>query len=126
MREIARQLGYMRQAWLSLCNIPEDLSFMGLPGRSKQSIAAAMDDLALMAAGLAMAPQAGLEMTRRSCEASLQLLEDYICKHLSEQPALHLLGFLTILQQLHTTLTEAMTRTAQEDGGQLSAPSQAA
>lgn len=88
--------------------IPGHLATLGLSGINRDNIGRDIRELAHLAARLERAPAEETRMARYSCESAVQLAENYLSHRLDENPTIHLLGFLTLLQRLRLTLTSAL------------------
>jgi len=109
MNDIAQRLKALKKAWQGIENMPEDLIMLGLPGKDGRFIEDTIDELACMAAKLMFAPAKSLVMLKFSCEAYLDQLEDFFSGDVSGHASMQMLSFVTLLQQLQTTLREAVT-----------------
>lgn len=126
MNEIAQRLRALKKAWQNIPNIPDDLTMLGLPGKNSQFIEDSIDELAYMAAKLVFAPADSLVMIKPLCEHHLKLLEAFFFEEISGHPSMQMLTFVTLLQQLQTSLREVVHDTAGETGSYRQNPPQAA
>lgn len=108
MNDITRRLTALKQAWQSIENIPDDLTALGLPGKDGQFIENVIDNLSYMAVKLTSVPADSLVMIKSSCEAHLQPLEAFFFEGISGHPSMEMLTFVTLLQQLQSSLREAV------------------
>ncbi len=125
MGEISRHLAALRDTWISLDHIPDDLAATGLSNISKQSVTDMITSMSRMADELSAAPEEETVMVRRSCEQTIKLAEENLSEHLGQYPTIHMLGFLTLLYQIQSILAKTVAECAQEQGGR-SNPSRAA
>ena len=127
MNEITQRLAALKQAWQSIENIPDDLTALGLPGKDGSYLETVMDDLSYMASKLASAPPDSLVMIRSACEDHLKPLEAFFYEDFSGHPSMQMLTFVTLLQQLHSSLRQAVLENDLTLSGRfLRSPSQAA
>ena len=107
MHDIAQRLIALKQAWQSIDNMPDDLTVLGLPGKNGRFVEQAIHELACLAANLASAPDESLIMIRSSCESYLKPLENFFFQDISGNPSMQMLTFVTLLQEMHTTLRQS-------------------
>ncbi len=105
MEEVRRRLVILREEWIRLDHIPDELAVMGLDNLHKRSVADWLDRLADQAHALSESPPGELVMLNCSCRQLLGLAEEYLHHHLREYPTIHMLGFLTLLEQLQAFLS---------------------
>ena len=123
---IAQRLRALKQAWKSIPNVPDDLAMLGLPGKDGQFIEDSIDELACMAAELAFAPTAGMVMIKSLCENHLKLLEAFFYQEISGHPSMQMLTFVSLLQQLQTSLREVIPGASMQTGSHRESPPRAA
>ncbi len=126
MNDIAQRLKALKQAWQNIPNVPDDLTMLGLPGKNSQFIEDTIDELACMAAKLVPVPAENMMMIKSLCENHLKLLEAFFTQEISGHPSMQMLSFVTLLQQLQTSLKEAVHDTSGETGSYRQSPPQAA
>jgi hypothetical protein len=126
MNDIAQRFKALKQAWQNTPNVPDDLTMLGLPGKNARFIEDSIDDLAYMAAKLVFAPADSLAMIIPLCEHHLKLLEAFFFEEISGHPSMQMLTFVTLLQQLQTSLREAVHDASGETGSHRQNPPQAA
>ena len=122
---IAQRLRELKQAWLTIPNVPDDLTMLGLPGKDGRFIEETIDGLASMAAELEFTPIENLVMLKQACEVYLKSLEAFFEHEISGHPSMQMLTFATHLLQLQTTLKEAVSASG-NPGSCRQSPSQAA
>jgi len=108
MNDIAHRLTALKQAWQSIGTMPDDLTMLGLPGKSGRYIEDAIQELACIAAELSAAPSENMVMIRYACESHLKPLEAFFFQDISGHPSMQMLAFATMLQEMQTTLHEGM------------------
>lgn len=108
MNDIAKRLKTLKRAWKRIENMPDDLTMLGLPGKDSRFIENTMDELACMAAKLMFAPAESMVMLKFSCEAYMDQLEGFFSGDVNGHASMQMLSFVTLLQQLQTTLREAV------------------
>jgi len=108
VNDITQRLAALKQAWQSIENIPDDLTALGLPGKDGRYLEAVMDDLSYMTTKLASAPSDNLVMIRSACEDHLKSLEAFFFEDFRGHPSMQMLTFVTLLQQLHSSLRQAV------------------
>ncbi|MCF7822118.1 MAG: hypothetical protein K9M17_06730 [Mariprofundaceae bacterium] len=126
MNDIAQRLRALKQAWQSIPNVPDDLTMLGLPGKSGQFIEDSIDELACMAAELVFAPTASMVMIKSLCENHLKLLEAFFHQEISGHPSMQMLTFVSLLQQLQTSLREVVPDASIRTRSHRESPSRAA
>jgi len=110
MNDVVRHLDAIGKSWLEQTGIPENLALMGLADISKQDVTDTLTDLARMAAKLSGAAAEDMVMTRRSCEETIRVAEFYLAEYLKNHQAIHILGFLTLLNQVRVALVGALAQ----------------
>jgi len=83
---------------------------MGLTDINQHHITNTLTDLSRMAEELGHAAPADMVMTRRSCEEMVQVAESCLAEHLKDRSSIHMLGFLTLLKQIHVALAGALAQ----------------
>jgi len=115
MNEISRRLRALKAAWQNLENRPEDLAIFGLPGKDSRYIDDLIDQLVLMAGQLEGSDEDDLAMTSTLCESLLKQAEAFFSPETSiTYPSMRMLSFVTLLQQLRTTLKSYLADTVTE------------
>jgi len=110
MNDVARRLDAIRQSWFEQTGIAENMALMGLANISKQHVTDTLADLARMATKLSGAAPEGMVMTRRSCEETIRVAEFYLAEYLKSHESIHILGFLTLLNQVRVALVGALAQ----------------
>jgi len=111
MDEIGRQLTSLKKAWQDAPSVPETLACIGLPDVSKQDVADSLDALAILAMHLAKEKTGNLyAVTHYSCASALRSAQAYLDKPLSHNQVVSLLGFVTLLQRIKLSLTDAISQ----------------
>ncbi|MDT8377162.1 MAG: hypothetical protein RQ867_10570 [Mariprofundaceae bacterium] len=126
MNVIAHRLKALKQAWLTIPNVPDDLTMLGLFGKNGRFIEETIDGLACMAAELEFAPAESLVMIKQPCEVYLKSLEEFFHHEISGHPSMQMLTFATHLMQLQTTLKEAVHDASGKTGNSRQNPPRAA
>jgi len=110
MNDVARRLGHLKQSWMEQPGISEKLALMGLANINKQQVTDILSNLTRMAEKLDDAASADMVMTRRSCEKMVQAAESDLAEYIKDRDSIHMLGFLTLLKQIHITLVCALAQ----------------
>jgi hypothetical protein len=126
MNKIAQRLKALKHAWQNIPNVPDDLTMLGLPGKSGRFIEETIDELAYLAAELVFVPAENLVMIKEPCEVYLKSLEAFFDQEISGHPSMQMLTFATHLLQLQSTLKDAVHNAAGETGNHRQNPPQAA
>ena len=126
MNEITQRLKALKHAWQNIPNVPDDLTMLGLPGKSGRFIEETIDGLACMAAELEFVPAESLVMIKQPCEVYLKSLEAFFDQEISGHPSMQMLTFATHLLQLQSTLKEAVHDAPGKTGSYRQSPPQAA
>ncbi|HXH64654.1 MAG TPA: hypothetical protein VNH42_03985 [Mariprofundaceae bacterium] len=105
MIEISQRLRRLKASWQGLDNRPDDLACLGLPGKDSRYIEDLIDQLVRMSGQLEGGADDDLAMTRALCESLLKQAEAFFSPDSSiSYPSMRMLSFVTLLQQLRTTL----------------------
>ena len=117
MIDISQRLRKLKADWLGLENRPDDLAILGLPGKSSRYIEDLIDQLVHMSMQLEGGREDDLAMTRALCESLLKQAEAFFSPDTSiTYPSMRMLSFVTLLQQLRTTLKSHLADTAADTG----------
>ncbi|MDX8412008.1 MAG: hypothetical protein R8K46_09115 [Mariprofundaceae bacterium] len=111
MDEIGQQLKSLKQAWLAVPTVPDTLACIGLADISRQDVADTLDALSLLAMHLAKEKNGNLyAVTHYACASALKSAHAYLDQPIAQDLAVPLLGFVTLLQRIKVTLTDAMSQ----------------
>jgi hypothetical protein len=111
MDEIGRQLKSLKQAWLAAPIVPDTLASIGLADISRQDVADTLDALSILAMHLAKEKNGNLyAVTHYACASALKSAHAYLEKPIAQDPAIPLLGFVTLLQRIKVVLTDAVSQ----------------
>jgi hypothetical protein len=117
MFEISQRLRKLKADWQGLENRPDDLAILGLPGKNSRYIEDLIDQLVRMASQLEGGPEDDLAMTRALSESLLKQAEAFFSPNTSiTYPSMRMLSFVTLLQQLRTTLKSHLEDSTTESG----------
>ena len=116
MIEISQRLRGLKASWQGLENRPDDLGCLGLPGKDSRYIEDLLDQLVRMSSQLEGGHEDDLAMTRALCESLLKQAEAFFSPASTiTYPSMRMLSFVTLLQQLRTTLKAHLTGTLAEN-----------
>jgi hypothetical protein len=105
MIEISQRLRMLKASWQGLENKPDDLAIFGLPGKDSRYIDDLIDQLVRMSGQLEGGREEDLAMTRALCESLLKQAEVFFSPESTiTYPSMRMLSFVTLLQQIRTTL----------------------
>jgi len=111
MDEIGRQLKSLKKSWLAAPSVPETLACIGLPDISRQDVADTLDALSILAMHLAKENTGNLyAVTHYACASALRSAQAYLDKPLSHNQVVSLLGFVSLLQRIKLSLTDAISQ----------------
>lgn len=111
MDEIGRQLKSLKRTWLAAPAVPETLACIGLPDISRQDIAETLDALSILASHLAKEKKGNLyAVTHYACASALNSAHACLEQPATQNPAISLLGFVSLLQRVKVSLTDAMSQ----------------
>lgn len=115
MNKISQRLKALKAAWTNLEDAPDDLAYLGLPGKNRKFIEDMIDELVQMANRLESGPEDRLLIAKHSMEAQLKNAEAYFSESLNNDPSMRMLSFATILRQIKNTLQVASAHTTNSD-----------
>lgn len=105
MTEISQRLRMLKASWQGLENRPDDLGCLGLPGKDSRYIDDLIDQLVYMSGQVELCRDEDQAMTRALCESLLKQAEAFFSPESTiTYPSMRMLSFVTLLQQLRTTL----------------------
>lgn len=102
---IGSQIGAIREKWNATTNVPADLAPWGFPGLTKENLSDVLGGLEVLAVELANIDDFEPDPVSNSFVIqTLTNLSQHASTHIPSNPQPHLPGFISLIEQLRTTL----------------------